>query len=69
MSLRDWPPLRLALVWVGFVLLSLLFMLVGTVLDASGSSLAGLLTFFLASVCIAAPLILTWHWKRDRKER
>ena len=67
MPLRDWPLHRLVLAWVVCVAAALFLMLTGTVLDASGARSAGLLTFFLASICIAAPLILTYHWRRDRK--
>ena len=68
MALRDWPLHRVVLVWIAFVLVALLLMLAGTVLDASGSETAGLFTFFLASICVAAPLLLTWHWRQDRKK-
>ncbi len=68
MTLKEWPTYRLALVWVGFVCLALLFMLAGTLFDASGGSVPGLLMFLLASACVVAPLILTWHWRRDRRE-
>ena len=66
MALKDWPRHRLVLLWVAFLVAAVLLMLTGALLDASGAESASVLAFFLASVCIAAPLILTWHRKRDR---
>lgn len=67
MTLREWPLRRLVLVWVGCLFLTLLLMLAGTLLDAAGDAALGLLLFLLASVAVAAPLILTWHWRKDRR--
>jgi membrane protein implicated in regulation of membrane protease activity len=66
MALRDRPRLRLLLLWVVFAAAALLLMLTGTVLDASGARWASLFSFFLASVCIAALLIVRWRRRRDR---
>lgn len=67
MTFENWPLRRIVLAWVGCLLLALLLMLTGSLLDAGGRASLGLVLFLLASVAVAAPLILTWHWRKDRR--
>lgn len=64
MAIRDWPPGKLVVLWVGTLFTEFLLLLI-----TSELRVGALLVVTLLGVPMYAALYLTWRWFTEREKR